>query len=996
MRFFQSPSLFLDFFDEGFSIQSQSQSSTAEQTTVLFCELQDVNLQQGLLFDDFVINTQTFQTRIQGIRHTQALEFFEAIRGACHQWLIGKAVKVSMGGETLEDVIEKLFSQNIYLSQSAIRDFLQKYSELGQVLSHIFFDDTLIENSEFTSKTGIDSKSLDVFLSLYDPNSEKVKQHNDAFVQAEIDRVKPWLAHLEAYPLTDEQLTAVVTEEDRNLLIASAGSGKSSTLVAKVVYLLKNELAQPNEIALLAYNDEASQSIRNRLMNVLGDAIAQQIQISTFHAFGLNVIFEKQGFKPRIVDFAQGGNRALIEFFDATIRQKLAEDDVFKQDWFEYLALYKKPRPPLFSIDSMHKYYDYLLQIGATYHQSKVGRKTVRRPVFECLNGLLVTSLEAQMIANWLILHQIEFQYLKPVELPGDQKALPADFYYPTIGVYHDHFAINTEGYRPVFLENYDDFLTRKQNIVKTYDIAHFVTTSADFESGEIFNKLDNFFIDKGLEPKWMPLEAIEPKLYANYSPFDDLTIFCSFLQHFKANGASLADLDAKIEWVASSIHSGLFPAESSAAEMDKEPLEQTEFNPVADFDLLRTNAFLKMFKPLYAAYQENLNQQNAIDFNDQINQACLVLESREWRHQFKYLLVDEFQDISQDRKRLLKALLDQKPECRLFAVGDDWQSIYRFSGADIDIMTHFERHFGVTKTNYLTRTFRCYQGIADVAANFVQRNPEQLTKTVQAHANIQADQVHIEAYSSQSEHNEKLLALLDKLNALAYKHQQVLSVYLLARYHRLKPNNLSYLQQRCLGLKIDFKTIHASKGLEADYVIMLNLESGTYGFPSTLSDDAILNLVIPKIEHFEHAEERRLFYVALTRAKRGVFLLSSSVDTSSFVADIIEMEGVKSSDSLRKLDQCPKCGEGKMLERYGQYGIFWGCNLYPACDHTEKCFCPECDVGTLVAKESEHGKFYGCSTYPECDYIHERGKQKLKYYSAATSPAGRQFKRIK
>ena len=989
MHFFQSSSLSLNFFDEGFELRSQSNTQT--ETTVMYSKLQDVTLQKGLIFDDFVINTQTFQSRIQGIRHAQSVEFFEQIQKHCHQWLINKAVNASLGNATLEELIERLFSQNLYLSQSVIRNFLQNYSDLGQILSHPFFDKALVDKPDFVKKTGINTDTLQTFLDLYDPNSEKVKQYNDAFVQDEILRVKPWLESLEAYPLTHEQMAAVVTEEDRNLLIASAGSGKSSTLVAKVVYLLKKQLAEPCEIALLAYNDEASQSIRQRLINVLGESIAHQIQISTFHAFGLNVIFEKQGFKPRIVDFAQGGNRALIEFFDATIRQRLIQDCGFKQDWFEYLALYKKPRPPLFSIDSMHKYYDYLLQIGANYHQSKVGRKTVRRPVFECLNGLLVTSLEAQMIANWLILHQIDFQYLKPVELPGEQKALPADFYYPALDIYHDHFAINTQGDRPVFLENYDDFLTRKQNIVKTYDIPHFVTTSADFERGEIFNRLQSFFIDKGLKPKWMPLDRIESKLYANYSAFDDLSIFCSFLQHFKANGANIGDLDAKIEWVSNSIHTDETAVESP---------DKSGFNPIADFDLLRTNAFLKIFKPLFAAYQENLNQQNAIDFNDQINQACLLLESREWRHGFIYLLVDEFQDISQDRKRLLKALLDQKPECKLLAVGDDWQSIYRFSGADIDIMTHFERHFGVTKTNYLTRTFRCYQGIADVAANFVQKNPEQLAKTVQSHANIQADQVQIEAYSSQSEHNEKLLALLDKLNGLAYKHQQVLNVYLLARYHRLKPNNLSYLQQRCLGLKIEFKTIHASKGLEADYVIMLNLESGTYGFPSTLSDDSILNLVIPQIEHFEHAEERRLFYVALTRAKRGAFLLSSSVDTSGFVSEIMEMEGVKASDSLRKLDICPKCGEGKMLERYGQYGIFWGCNLYPACDHTEKCYCPECEVGTLVAKESEHGKFYGCSTYPECDYIHERGKQKLKYYSlnasTKTSPAGSNFKRIK
>lgn len=985
MRFFLGSSIDLQLVDDQFYITVSGKQDSQQSPMISFAELMAIELQQGIVFDDFVINTERFQTRIQGLSHRKAVRLLDAIRHKSEDWLIKQFGHHDLTAFNFQQFIDQLINAQKYLSQQFIASHVATLPAVGALFSHPFFDKSLLQTPELNA-IDLDSSSYQQLIDLQNPQSLLVAQRNQNFVKQEIDRVRSWLANLEAYPLTDEQLTAVVTDEDRNLLIASAGSGKSSTIVAKVVYLLKNNLAQPEEIALLAYNDEASQSLRQRLdcvlSTVLEEPVANRLKISTFHAFGLDVIFQNQGVKPRIVDFAQGGNGALIDFFDRNIWQLCQQDCQFQQDWLTYLALYKRPRPPLFSIDSLHKYYDYLMQIGGKYQQSKVGRKTKRRPVFECLNGIKVTSLEAQMIANWLILHQISFQYLKPVQVSSEHQALPADFYYPEIDSYHDHFAIDEQGRRPVFLEGYDDYLARKQNIVSTYQINHFVTTSADFNTGEVFNKLSAFLQEQGLQPQKLPIDTLQNLVLPHYDKFSDLSIFSSFLQHFKANGASLGDLELKVSQYIE--HHG--------------SVEDLETEEGQNIDTLRTQAFLNVFKPLYLGYQAYLNNQNAIDFNDQINQACLLMENRDWLHPFKYLLVDEFQDISQDRKRLIKALLDQKVDCKLFAVGDDWQSIYRFSGADIDIMTHFERHFGVTATNFLTKSFRCYQGIADVASAFVQTNPEQLKKTVTAHADIKADQVQIEGYSSQSEHNLKLMEILDKLNALAYKHQRVLSVFLLARYHRLKPNNLAYLQQRCLGLQISFKSIHASKGLEADYVILLNLASGTYGFPSTLSDDSLLNLVIPKIEHFEHAEERRLFYVALTRAKRGVFILSSSVDTSSFVTELIDMKRVKVCESLQKVDVCPKCEQGKMLERYGQYGVFWGCNLYPACDHTEKCFCPECETGTLVARESEHGKFYGCTNYPECDYIHERGKKKLRYYSGSshTAPVASAFKRVK
>ena len=278
---------------------------------------------------------------------------------------------------------------------------------------------------------------------------------------------------------------------------------------------------------------------------------------------------------------------------------------------------------------------------------------------------------------------------------------------------------------------------------------------------------------------------------------------------------------------------------------------------------------------PIYDAYEKMLNDNCQIDFEDQIHQAAEILENREYLHPYKYILVDEFQDLSQDRKRLILSLLSQNEEVHLFGVGDDWQSIYRFSGADIDLMVNFSVHFGRSVETYLTKTYRSYQGIVDTASRFIMKNPDQISKSVTALNDIETCQVNIIKYENQQD--SEIGNLLDQLEKTAIDNNTRLTVFLLGRYNFLKPVNMAALKNRYDHIALSFKTIHASKGLEADYVIILNLEAGKFGFPSTIDDDPLLELVIPKPEHYPHAEERRLMYVAITRAKRGAFLLSNT-----------------------------------------------------------------------------------------------------------------------
>nr|WP_299376619.1 3'-5' exonuclease [uncultured Kiloniella sp.] len=227
----------------------------------------------------------------------------------------------------------------------------------------------------------------------------------------------------------------------------------------------------------------------------------------------------------------------------------------------------------------------------------------------------------------------------------------------------------------------------------------------------------------------------------------------------------------------------------------------------------------------------------------------------------------------------------------------------------------------------------------------------------------------------------------------------------MLGRYNFLRPKNLKALEAEYPKVSLRFMTVHASKGLEADHVVILRTESGTMGFPSEIADDPVLNLVLPKPEKFDHAEERRLFYVALTRARQAVTILADRSKPSVFVRELIDRSAYETIElgrsGITKV-KCPSCNS-RILLKTGKNG-----RAYLSCEHHSLCnqilrpcnscgkslpitdetnpnlkvcrdcgaeflCCPECNEGWLLERKGRYGKFLGCVRYPECE-----GKQKL------------------
>ena len=584
------------------------------------------------------------------------------------------------------------------------------------------------------------------------------------------------------------------------------------------------------------------------------------------------------------------------------------------------------------------------------------------------LKGEQVKSFEECEIANFLYLNGIDYEYERLYEHEtgtSEKGSYRPDFFLPDASIWIEHFGINAEGKTAPYIpqEEYLEQMAWKKDLHQMQGTTLIETFSHECAAGTLLRNLEKKLLANDVTLSPLPptetFTALEEQGWID--PF--IRLVATFLQHFKAAQFSF---------------------------------EQVMQRAATMKDRARAEAFLAVFKPIFERYQKLLEQSGEIDFHDMIARATAHVEAGRYNSAFGYILVDEFQDISPDRARLLKALLERTPGTQLFAVGDDWQAIFRFAGSDISIMREFSQHFGEGERLSLETTFRCVDRIAAVATEFILRNPAQISKTVRSIHNAEDPRVHVGLPGEQK--LSLLKEALDRIAEDATRYDEPSSVLLLGRYNHLRPQNLSSLKKQYPGLQFTYKTVHGSKGLEADYVVVLGLCVAKYGFPTEIADDPLLDLVLGTPEAHPNAEERRLLYVAITRARRHTFLLASGGPPSSFVTELTGGDyDITVFGRLPERDvSCPLCVEGRLLRRENKKNgsIFYSCSNFPYCEHRQppcpvckegllvrdqekyKCrdcgqsieACPECG-GWLQTRMGKYGRFLGCTSYPSCKY---------------------------
>ena len=884
------------------------------------------------------IRTAHGETVVSGLRHRDAVELAAGLEDARIAWwqesLATHAPTLRASDARLADLATPQSYVRHRAFSSLVEDMQRATSPLPKWWPEALTEEPLVKSI----------RRIRVFLA--DPEAVRARA-NRTFLEGELDRARRFLDRVEARPLTDEQRRAVVVDDDRNLVVAAAGSGKTSVMVAKAGWVVERGDRRPENLLLLAFERDARDELAERVEKRLGGQAARDMHVQTFHSLGLSIIGEAEGRRPALAKTATD-NTALLDLLKGIIGELLGHHE-HGRALIRWLAYSARPYCSEHEFRSLGEYYGY-----------------IRNQEIRSLQGELVRSFEECTIANFLYLNGIRYEYERLYEhdtATAKKSQYRPDFYLPGAGLYIEHFALSESGDTPPFIDRdeYTASRTWKLELHAEHGTTLIETFSHEQAAGRLTENLAAKLRVHGVKFTRIPREEIFAVLneQGRVEPLPQLV--ATLLQHFKGARLSIGELERR-----------------AAAKRDGG----------------RSKAFLRVFRPIFERYEATLAQAGEIDFHDMINRATDHVSAGRYRSRYGYILVDEFQDISPGRAALLKALVDQSPTAQLFAVGDDWQAIFRFAGSDITVMREFEERFGAGARTDLETTFRCSDGLCKLATRFVLGNPAQIEKRVRTVHGVNGPAVWIDFGGDDA--LPSLDDALDRIAADAAPIEGRPSVLLLGRYRHLKPD-IGPLARRHPALDLAYRTVHDAKGLEADYVVVLGVCAGRYGFPTEVTDDPLLDLVLTAPEGYPNAEERRLFYVALTRARRRACLLEEGGLRSPFVEELLQQEaGVETFGSPKATDaNCPECAKGRLVRRVNESGgRFYGCSNYPYCEHTQPP-CPKCGQGLPVREEGTarcrecghsvqgcprckgwlrqksglYGPFLGCSNWPGCEF---------------------------
>ena len=880
--------------------------------------------------------------------------------------------------------LKELLNSDKYLAVSDYKGIVHKYADIY----NFFLGQKRAKTLAFyCQQNDLQEKWVEKFLAFYEDFEDlktipaSVEKHNKAYVTSHLKSEKEYLDTIlkkidPVINLDDEQRHVVLSDEDYTLVIAGAGAGKTTTVAAKVRYLVEKKGIKPEQILVISFTNKAVGELRDKINKGLGIPCP----VTTFHSTGYAILRKKEaagknivdgGFMFNVINNYLKGNileqpelvDKLILFFGSYFDAPYEDDDL--NTFFNYIS--KADFSTLKG--NMSEYTEEIIN-KRTGNKISIAHETLR-------------SAQEVSIANFLYLNSIDYRYEKPYpfNIIRAHKPYTPDFTLKQGDkiAYLEHFGITEDGrnnrYTAEQLKKYKAAINDKVILHRKHNTDLIYTFSSYNDGRPMLEHLKEQLIEHGFVLNQRSSQEVFEKIVnteENKYILKLVKLICTFIQNFKTNGYTI---DKFYEWESQTTNE-------------------------------RTRLFLDVCQQCYLEYAKRLKEKRAVDFEDMINESARILNQQLISGKtldFKYIIVDEYQDISRQRFDLTKSL-SQICDAKIIAVGDDWQSIYAYAGSDITLFTKFKDSMGYGQELKITRTYRNAQEVIDIAGGFIQKNDSQLKKALVSPKHIQ-DPVVIESYTEDVNRTQTkgkggkyymIGKTVEDIVATILEENPKSSILLLGRYG-FDAYNLSrsadfiydektggVKSKKFPGVRLEFMTVHRAKGLGFDNVIIINARNELYGFPSQIQEDPVLKYVVKDDFSIEYAEERRLFYVALTRTKNRVYIVVPEQHPSKFVTELIsDFKNVKVNGKINEVDdansadikRCPICGYPLQLRYKPHYGLkLWLCSNEPEiCDFMTNDLrggelsilkCDRCQDGYLIVKEGKLGPFLGCTNY--------------------------------
>lgn len=759
------------------------------------------------------------------------------------------------------------------------------------------YDLTLQQTKKILYILGLNGKSLKpiapVFIHKYHSINEELAKHNNNVVNARVSYARNLILPVEGRALDEQQLSCIIKKPHNHLVLAGAGTGKTTTIIGYIKYLLKSGQCKPEDILVLSFTNASAAEMKER---IIGETHTR-IDASTFHKLGLDIITAVEGKKPLITSLSTA------QFARDQLKQ-LTTDVNYLTKLCYYLTYINNSQKTEFDFTNQREYEDYL-QLNA--------------PI--TLNKERVKSYGEMDIANFLFQNRITYVYEKPYPVNTSTTEFGhyyPDFYLPDYDLYIEYFGVDRNHEVPAYFtakpgqtpsQTYQAGIEWKRQLHKEHNTVMIELYAYEKIEGTLIAALTRKLQARRIALSPIPPQELWKMINTGNSPVLEglVELFGTVISLIKSNHYSIDDV------------------------------KNLNRNPR---DVLNINTLLELIEPIWNGYQNTLQTNGEIDFNDMINLATRYILEDRYQHSYQYVIVDEYQDISKSRYKLLESMRKQK-DYYLFCVGDDWQSIYQFSGSDISFILDFDKYWGISEHSKIETTYRFSRSLIDISGHFIMNNPKQKKKALRSP--ITSAEFSLGFITGYTEHTA-VRFLKERLTDLP----QDSSVLFLGRYrfdiNLIKQDsdfhcqynnitqNISITYHARIDLHIDFMSVHRSKGLQADYVFILNNRQYGMGFPSKITNAPILELLLESSDTYPYAEERRLFYVALTRARKKVWLLTPNDNKSEFVQELEKHYG---KEIEQERYSCPLC-HGRLVKRNGKYGEFLGCSNYRSgCHYT-------------------------------------------------------------